>query len=92
MSTKYLNWAFQVENLKPTPKIILLWLADLSNENGQCEASIVDLMIIINVKSKGTVIAAIKKLTAENILTVDAVTHRDGSRSANKYTIKDWIQ
>ena len=56
MSIKYLNWAFSLLDFKPIQKVILLSLADNSDDDGVSFPSIRQVCARTGIKSRTTVI------------------------------------
>ena len=56
MSVKYLNWAFSLLDFEPIQKVILLSLADNSDDDGVSFPSIRQVCARTGIKSRTTVI------------------------------------
>jgi Helix-turn-helix domain len=86
MSIAAMNWAWG-QKLKPTPKLILMALADAANECGICWPSVSTLADKCCVSMR-TVRRVMRKLIERRLLLAEQRYRRDGSCSSNRYRLK----
>lgn len=86
MSNKSQNWAWEQRGLKPPVKLVLVKIADLCNEYGQCWPSHDHLaeMCEISVRSVVTHIAVLED---RGLVEVTRRTTDEGYRTSNLYTL-----
>ena len=89
MSVKYINWAFQIEGLNPTKKVILIALADNANDDGQCWPSISKLCKKTGIGTKTTLRSNLKDLVKLGFVSVENRVRSNGSIASNMYTLLD---
>lgn len=85
MSNKYLTWAFAVKGVSPSEKLVLIKLADQSNDDGKCwpsQSSIADDCCL----SRETVNRALKKLAEAGLVRIVART-KEGVSLPNVYCL-----
>ncbi len=85
MSNVAKNWALR-QDLKPVPKLILLVLADIANDQGICWPSITTLAGKVGVTPR-TVQRTIQRLVRRDLITVEQRYRGDGSCSSNRYRL-----
>ena len=87
MSTKYLNWAFQIEDLNPMNKIIVISLADNANDEGQSYPSTKSICRRTGIKSRTTLTKHIKELGELGVLSIKNRQRNNGSKTSNLYQL-----
>ena len=85
MSIAAMNWAWE-QKLKPTPKLILMALADAANECGICWPSVSTLADKCCVSMR-TVRRVMRNLIERRLLLAEQRYRRDGSCSSNRYRL-----
>ncbi len=86
MSVAATNWAWG-QKLKPTPKLILMALADAANECGICWPSVSTVADKCCVSMR-TVRRVMRKLIERRLLLAEQRYRRDGSCSSNRYRLQ----
>ena len=86
MSIAAMNWAWG-QKLKPTPKLILMALADAANECGICWPSVSTLADKCCVSMR-TVRRVMRNLIERRLLLAEQRYRRDGSCSSNRYRLQ----
>lgn len=86
MSIAAMNWAWG-QKLKPTPKLILMALADAANECGICWPSVSTLADKCCVSMR-TVRRVMRNLIERRLLLAEQRYRRDGSCSSNRYLLQ----
>jgi hypothetical protein len=81
-----MNWAWQ-QKLSPTPKLILMALADAANDFGVCWPSVSTVATKCCVSIR-TVRRVMQKLVAHGLLRSEQRYRRDGSCSSNRYRLQ----
>lgn len=87
MSVKFLNWAFQLEGLNPTQKVILIALADNADDEGHCFPSMATLCRKTGLSAKNTIRNNLKILIEKGYLSVNERVRSNGSKTSNNYTL-----
>lgn len=87
MSIKFINWAFQVEGLNPIQKVILIALADNSDDEGECFPSLTKLLVKTGVSSKTTIRSNLAKLESKGLLVISKRVRFNGSQTSNLYKL-----
>lgn len=87
MSIKFINWAFQIEGLNPTQKVLLIALADNANDDGYCYPSIATLCLKTGLTSKNSIRNNLKILTEKGYLTITERLRPNGSKTSNSYIL-----
>src|SRR6476661_1340197 len=89
MSLKVMHWAWSLA-LPPTPKIVLLALADEANDDGYTFPSVAYLARKCSLGDR-TVQRVLRKLTSDRYVSVEHRFRRDHARTSNGYrlAIKD---
>lgn len=87
MSVKFLNWAFQLEGLNPTQKVILIALSDNADDEGYCFPSIATLCRKTGLASKTTIRNNLKILINKGYLSVNERLRKNGSKTSNSYIL-----
>lgn len=85
MSIKATNWAWGLV-MPPTPKLILMALADESDDLGNCWPSIKRIARKACVSDR-TVRRVLKECGDSGLVVVSARTRQNGGQSSNKYTL-----
>lgn len=83
MSVKALTWAFD-QDLKPTPKIILLALADYANDSGECWPGINSLCEKAGV-TRSTLKRNLQILENDSVIVRLERKRDNGSQTSNRY-------
>ena len=86
MSTKALFWALKAEVGNPHQKLILITLADIANEAGQCWPSHTYIATRAEC-SRRTVMRHLSALEALGLIKITGRVDADGLKSSNIYTI-----
>ena len=86
MSIKAINWAWDAP-LPPTPKLVLMKLADAADDNDFCFPSIPHVAAKSSV-SERTVQRILQDLTREGYMSVEQRFREDGSRTSNGYRLR----
>ena len=86
MSIKAMNWAWEQNLLSPTSKIILLKLADTSDDSGVCWPSIGLLADSCGV-SRRTIQRHLLEFIDDKLLIVTKRTRPNGSQTSNFYKL-----
>ena len=81
-----MNWAWQ-QKLSPTPKLILMALADAANDFGVCWPSVSTVATKCCVSVR-TVRRVIQKLVERGLLLSEQRYRKDGSCSSNRYRLQ----
>jgi hypothetical protein len=81
-----MNWAWQ-QQLSPTPKLILMALADAANDFGVCWPSVSTVATKCCVSIR-TVRRVMQKLAACRLLLTEQRYRKDGSCSSNRYRLR----
>jgi len=81
-----MNWAWKQE-LSPTPKLILMALADTADDRGVCWPSVPTLAQKCTVSPR-TVQRVIKTLAANGLMVAEPRFRPDGSCSSNRYRLR----
>jgi len=81
-----MNWAWK-QKLRPTPKLILMALADAANECGICWPSVSTVADKCCVSMR-TVRRVMRKLIERRLLLAEQRYRRDGSCSSNRYRLQ----
>jgi DNA-binding transcriptional regulator YhcF (GntR family) len=90
MSVKASNWVWY-QPLKPTPKLVLMRLADFAGQDGKCYASFNRLIKDVCV-SKNTIIRALKELEENGFITKIRNQRKNMGHAANSYILNMHIQ
>lgn len=80
-----MNWAWN-QNLAPTPKLILMALADAADDHGTCWPSIPTVAAKCSVSDR-TVQRGMQTLIASGLMISDQRYRKDGSCSSNRYRL-----
>ena len=80
-----MNWAWS-QNLAPTPKLILMALADAADDHGTCWPSVPTVAAKCSVSDR-TVQRGMQMLIASGLMISDQRYRKDGSCSSNKYRL-----
>ncbi len=80
-----MNWAWH-QDLTPTPKLILMALADAADDQGVCWPSVPTVAAKCRVSDR-TVRRVMRTLTACGLMISDQRYRKDGSRSSNRYRL-----
>ena len=80
-----MNWAWQ-QDLTPTPKLILMALADAADDHGVCWPSVLTVANKCGVSTR-TVRRVMQVLVADGFLQSDPRYRKDGSCSSNRYRL-----
>ncbi len=83
MSVKALTWAFE-QDLKPTPKIILLALADYANDHGECWPGINSLCEKSGI-TRSTLKRNLQILEDDGVIVRRERKRNNGSQTSNRY-------
>ena len=81
-----MNWAWQ-QQLSPTPKLILMALADAANDHGICWPSVSTLATKCCVSVR-TVRRVMQKLVDRRLMLSEQRYRKDGSCSSNRYRLR----
>lgn len=81
-----MNWAWQ-QNLSPTPKLVLMALADAANEQGICWPSVSTVAAKCCVSAR-TVRRVMQKLADRGLIVSEQRYRKDGSCSSNRYRLQ----
>jgi len=85
MSIRAMTWAWTAA-LSPTPKLVLMALADIADDQGLCWPSVKALARKCSL-SERSVQRVLRSLESEDFLSVEAQFRKDGSRSSNRYRL-----
>lgn len=85
MSIECLNQALKIKGLTPTKKLILVLLANYSDEKGTCYPSYKHIADIIGLKTVKGIQKAIKEFEELGLLRVEHRILENGSYTSNKY-------
>jgi len=80
-----MNWAWN-QNLAPTPKLILMALADAADDHGTCWPSVPTVATKCSVSDR-TVQRGMQTLIAGGLMIADQRYRKDGSCSSNRYRL-----
>jgi len=80
-----MNWAWS-QNLAPTPKLILMALADAADDHGTCWPSVPTVAAKCSVSDR-TVQRGMQTLIAGGLMIADQRYRKDGSCSSNRYRL-----
>lgn len=83
-----MNWAWQ-QQLSPTPKLILMALADAANDYGVCWPSVLTVATKSCVSVR-TVRRVMQKLVKRGLMISEQRYRKDGSCSSNRYRL--WLE
>lgn len=87
MSIKFIDWAFRLDGLNPTKKVILIALADNADDDGKCWPSMSRLCKKTGISTKSTVRKNIKELAELGYISIENRTRINGSLTSNMYTL-----
>ena len=85
VSIAAMNWAWQ-QQLSPTPKLILMALADAADDQGICWPSVATLASKVGVSTR-TVRRVMQELISGELLSTEQRYRSDGSCSSNRYRL-----
>jgi hypothetical protein len=85
MSIRAMTWAWTAA-LTPTPKLVLMALADIADDQGLCWPSIKALARKCSL-SERSVQRVLHSLQSKELLSVEPQFRKDGSRSSNRYRL-----
>ncbi|MHA1597515.1 MAG: helix-turn-helix domain-containing protein [Alphaproteobacteria bacterium] len=87
MSIKAMNWAYDQFDVKPTPKLVLVTLADFSNDSGECwpRISLIARKCSLSARS---VRDQTKLLEAKGKIEIVPRWRADGTQRSNLYILK----
>ncbi len=80
-----MNWAWH-QDLTPTPKLILMALADAADDQGVCWPSVPTVAVKCRVSDR-TIRRVMRTLVARRLMISDQRYRKDGSRSSNRYRL-----
>ena len=86
MSIEALNWAWNIPDVSPTQKLVLVALANYCDERGRCWPSI-RTVAAKTCLARRTIIRAIETLGKAGLVSVDRRNRDDGSQSSNIYQL-----
>jgi DNA-binding transcriptional ArsR family regulator len=86
MSIRALNWAWSQRTGGPASKVVLMKLADYSNDTGVAFPSVARIALQCEM-SERTVQRHLRALEANRLLTSEERRRADGSRTSNTYTL-----
>lgn len=86
MSIAAMNWAWR-QVLKPVPKLVLMALADIADDEGICWPSMSTMAAKCNVSTR-TIRRSIHLLVVRGLLVVEQRYRKDGSNSSNLYRLR----
>ena len=85
MSIEALTYAFKVEGLSPTKKLVLVVLANYADEKGSCYPSYGHIAKIVGLKDSKGVQRIIKEFEQAGILRIEKRFLREGGQTSNRY-------
>lgn len=85
MSIRAMTWAWQ-KSLSPTPKLLLMALADIADDSGLCWPSHTTLATKCSLTDR-TVRRALVLLQRRSLILVERRFKADGSRTSNRYRL-----
>ena len=85
MSIRAMTWAWTAA-LSPTPKLVLMALADIADDHGLCWPSVKALARKCSL-SERSVQRVLHSLQSKELLSVEPQFRKDGSRSSNRYRL-----
>jgi len=80
-----MNWAWR-QGLPPTPKLVLMALADAADDHGVCWPSVTTLARKCSVSPR-TVQRMLKLLVDQQLLVAESRHRQSGARSSNRYRL-----
>jgi hypothetical protein len=81
-----MNWAWR-QKLPPTPKLVLMALADAADDHGVCWPSVTTLARKCSVSPR-TVQRMLKVLDEQELLVAESRHRQSGARSSNRYLLQ----
>lgn len=86
MSLRAMTWAFSVRGLTSTEKVVLLALADYSNDDGECWPGQVSLAEKCDV-SERTIRNTLNSLNEKGRVAIESRRRPDGYKTSNRYLL-----
>ena len=88
MSIEALTYAFKLEGLSPTKKLVLVVLANYADEKGSCYPSYQHIGRLAGIKDPKHIGKIIKEFAQQDLLEITARFKEDGGNISNRYTLQ----